>query len=112
MAGPPLAWPPLCPVDKSTRSTTAGAPGRDDMYTENNCQFTGLELTISSEAYVTGVFSYTAVKLYVFSMCHLVYIYLYKLDKEWQILRVSNLSPYLSYKWAMPELYILGEIII
>ena len=27
-----------------------------------------------------------AVKLYVFSMCHLVYIYLYNLGKEWQIL--------------------------
>ena len=63
MAGTPPAWPPLCPVEKSTLSTTVGAPAEMTCTQRATANFTSLQLTISSEPYVPGVFRYIAVKL-------------------------------------------------
>ena len=63
IAGTPPAWPPLCPVEKSTLSTTVGAPAEMTCTQRATANFTSLQLTISSEPYVPGVFRYIAVKL-------------------------------------------------
>lgn len=97
--GTALAWPPLCPVEKSTLSTTVGAPAEMTCTQRTTANFTSLQLTISSEPYVTGVFRYTAVKLCVFSTCHLVNICLHNIGEEWQI----------SESLTCPQIYHINE---